>query len=446
MRRIVPAALLLLLLISCKMGSDILATTNAGDITRSEFEEWLQSRKISVEKVYDDRYAMSDYLKQLAIEKLTAHKGEVSGYANEKQYLTIEKAMYKNLLSSFYKESRWRELAFSEEAADISIIRIFYDPKEPHGDKETKRKLVMNILARLKAGEDFNILAGRYSEDAASRKSGRLGILPYSLMEDGLRTTVSTMGESGYTHIPVVIGNSFCLIKLHKKYVLNEKDLKNTVTDKNQYDRIVNYQREKYIDRLLADAGSRKDVISNIDRAQYVSQGEIIFSVNGENFTAGDLSDILNLFHSLKTGTAPANGFTLKEKKATAEKILSESIMALEGARMSLDKSPDFVRNWKYLKRATLSGAYKYSVLMNKVSVSYDEVLKEYRENRGAKYTKKKVKNGRELKIPLNFAEVKDSIKKEISRERLLSLKKSWDEETLEQGAFSIRDRRFLVE
>lgn len=436
----------MLLLLSCKMGGDVIATTTAGDITRTEFEEWLQSRKIAVERVYDDSYSMSDYLKQIAVEKLTAKKGEDAGYSNDKKYLIIEKTLYKNLLSTFYQERRSAELTFSEEAADISIIRVFYKADGSNTGKVEKRKVVLSILERLKSGTDFNILASRYSEDAASKKNGRIGIVPFSLMENGLSSAVSVLKESQYTLNPVELGNSFALVKLHKRYSINEKNLKDAVTDKNNRDRILHYQREKFIDTVVNELRSGKDIVSYIDRSQFTDEKGVLFSINGESFTSGELDVILNLFYTLKNGVAPADGFPLKEKRLTSGKIFNERLMALDAERIAIDKNPEFIRNWFYLKRATLSGAYKYSVLTTGISVGENEIRQEYNSNLEGRYSKKITKNGREVVIPLQFAGVRDQIKKNISRDKLKSLKKKWDSEILKEGAFNIKDRLFSVQ
>jgi parvulin-like peptidyl-prolyl isomerase len=438
-----------LFLLSCQKNSDLFAEFNNGIITRSEFNDWLQSRNIPVKSVYEDRYAVSDYLRQIAVEKLTAARAEKAGFEAEKSYKIIENTLYKNLLATYFENKVKSELNFVEKAADISLIRIFLKQnfgKKNSAEEENKKRIIYNILSELKSGKDFNDLAGKYSEDAASQKKGSLGIVPENVMEDGIRNAISTLDVNEYTKEPVIVGNSLCLIKLHQRYNLTEKNIKAIVKDKENVQRIIDYYTNKVLNETLNKILKEREIVSNIDNALFNNRNGIIFSIDGEKFFTSDLDEILKLFYSLKYGVPADNGFSLNEKKLTSKRIFKESIFASEAKKMFIDDYPDFKRDWQYLKRATLAGSYKYSILLKNDLVTNKEVRDEYFQNKTLKYfITKKIKTNKEIKEYLTFEQARIPITKQLSREKLKSLKKNWDSEILNANSFKIVNKDFLV-
>jgi len=439
-----------LLFFSCKSGSDVFATIDSGNITRSEFNDWLESRSISVDSIYKDRYAVSDYLRQIAVEKLTTDKAETSGYKNESEYLMIEKVLQKNLLATFLTEKKRREIVFNEKAADLSIIRIFLKKgvlgeTRKHNEVENKQRVMANVLYGLNKGKDFNDLAGVYSEDAASRKKGHLGIIPESIMDNSIKNAIIHLKEGDYTKEPVIIGESLCLLKLHKRYELTYHNIKKIVTDKENAEKIIDFYNKKALDEIFNRVLAEKNVVSNISKISYYNKEEIIFSIDGENFTVHNLEIILNLFYALKNGMPPVDKFSLKEKKITSEKIFNEWILASEAAENFIDKEVIFQRNWFYLRRATLAGAFKYKSLIKNSMVTDEDVWNEYNRNRISKYYNIKKRYNKNVKVFLTFKEVKTLIRNQLSHGKLKSLKQKWDSDIIREGNFRIINKDYLV-
>jgi len=441
--------ILVILSLSCSSSNDVLATFNGGSITRGELGLWLESRKISSEKVYKDKYAVSDYLKQLAVEKMTAAQAEKKYFNEEKKYKIIENTLYNNFLSAFFIEQKSSDVTFNEKGADLSIIRIFLkkESKQNKIDEEKEKRTIINqILSELRAGKDFNELAGRYSEDEASSRKGRLGIIPESLIEDSVKNSISSLKDNQYTENPVYIGSSLCLIKLHKRYDLNEKNINSTVADKENADRIVDFFKKQFLDNLRNEILKQRKIVSNIDSISYNNPDSVIFSIDVESFTVGELNVILDLFYSLKYGSSPLEDFSLKEKRLTSEKILIERIFASEAEKNYFNKNEKFRTNWFYLRRAALAGSFKYSVLLKDSIISDKEILEEYTLNKSKKYFKIKKNKKEEVKIFLSYSEAFKIIKSQLSREKLKALKKNWDNKIMKDGNFLIVNKSFLVD
>lgn len=449
MERVVKILLFAILIFySCSRGGDIFAVINGENITRQEFNDWLESRDIPVKSVYKDKYTMNDYLKQIAVEKVTVSRAEGSGYNRDKIYKTVENTLYKNLLSTFYSGKIREEVTFNENAVDISIIRLIInkDVKNHHNEEENKRIVLNNIINELKAGKDFNDLAAKYSEDAAAKKKGHLGIVPEFVLEDNIKSVLSSIKENEYTLEPVISGKSLCLIKLHRRYMLNEKNIFDIVKEKTNADRIIDFYKNRSLDQNYNDIVKESKAFSKIETAGFSRRDEVIFSINGDSFTSGELDDILRLFRLLKFGVISTDNFSIQEKKITSEKIFRERLFASEAEKKSMDKDPEFMRNWFYLKRATLAGTYKYNLLQQKIKITKNDIWEEYVKNRNTKYYRIKKINNKEEKIPLPFLESEKMINNLLSREKLKSLKKEWDNGIIDEGNYKIVSKDFSID
>ncbi len=432
---------------SCKQNDDVFAIFNEGNITRLEFNDWLESRNILAESVFKDKYSMTDYLRQMAVEKLTAIKAEKEGYANDKSYKTVENTLYKNLLATYFTDNKSRDIIFNEKAADVSIIRVFLKQDisaEASKENENKKRIIYFLLEQLNSGKDFNDLAGKYSEDAASKKNGHLGIIPENAMEDIIKKAVNLLNENEYTKEPVAVGNSLCLIKLHKRYELTEKNIKEIVGKENS-DRIIDFYKNKNLDSIWEQILKKRNIKPTLDNVLYKKNKDIVFTVDGENFTAEQLEDILKLFYSLKYGMPSTEKFSQKEKQMTSERIFKERLFASEAEKIKMNENAEFKRNWYYLKRATLAGAYKYNILMNQLLIDKEDIMKEYLLNKTTRYYKVKKVNNIDKKVFLPYNDVRVEIKNQLSRAKLKSLKKKWDNDILNEGKFRILNKDFLV-
>jgi hypothetical protein len=444
MKKILVLILVILLQPACKSGDDRLATYTGGYITRTEFKEWLESRNMPVDLINRDKYAVSDYLCQIAVEKLTSDLAEKSLYNRGKLYLLIENTLYKNLLSTFYSGIVKDGITFNVTAVDISIIRLFTEKNGkpiPAGGKD-KYKIILQILSELKSGADFNVLAKKYSEDAASAKNGRLGFIPEELLEKEIASAVAYLEENEYTSEPVILKGSLCLIKLHSRQKITEKNIANVITEKKNIEIIFDYYKTRALNETYMKIAGEKNIILKTDKSSFMHNKEVLFTIAGETFTTGELADILKLFFILKNGYPPVDEFTFAEKKTTAEKIFRERIIALEAARQGIESDSKFRRNWAYLKRAALSGLYKYNVFMKDINLTEKDILQEYYLNKEKKYYKIEKQNNKEKKIYLSYNEAKNKITTLLAKEKIKSLKKKWDKDILEENNYKLNMKK----
>jgi peptidyl-prolyl cis-trans isomerase SurA len=106
------------------------------------------------------------------------------------------------------------ESAIAEES--FRIRQIFMKiPKDEQGMKPVEEKAAM-IMERLRAGEDFSLLAKEYSEDASAKLGGDLGSVKKNLMAKEFIEVLSSM-KAGDVSRPFWTGTGLHIIKLEEK-------------------------------------------------------------------------------------------------------------------------------------------------------------------------------------------------------------------------------------
>jgi len=104
--------------------------------------------------------------------------------------------------------------AIDEES--FRIKQIFMKiPKDEYGRKSAEEKAAV-IMERLRAGEDFSLLAKEYSEDASAKLGGELGSVKKGQMAKEFIDVLSTM-KSGDVSSPFWTGKGLHIIKLEEK-------------------------------------------------------------------------------------------------------------------------------------------------------------------------------------------------------------------------------------
>ena len=141
----------------------------------------------------------------------------------------------------------------------------------------------------------------------------------------------------------------------------------------------------------------------------------------------------------------PFENFSLKEKKVTSEKIFKERLFASSARDNHIDEDVKFKRNWFYLRRATLAGAFKYSILIKNSTVTEKDIRDEYLKNKSSKYYRVIKKEGKNKVVYFTFGQVKYLIRNQLCSEKLKSLKKTWDNDILIEGNYKIINKDFLV-
>ena len=104
---------------------------------------------------------------------------------------------------------------FSDGEA-FRLRQIFFRKPQNDADKKIVEDKAYSVIQKLKAGEDFSVLAKEYSEDPSGKMGGDIGIIKKSLMAKEFIEVLYTM-KAGDFSIPFWTEKGLHIIKLEEK-------------------------------------------------------------------------------------------------------------------------------------------------------------------------------------------------------------------------------------
>ncbi len=434
-----------LMVLSCKSDSDVLAVAGSDQITRGEFRKWLQSRHLPIDSIMKSKGSQKSYLKSMAIEKLTYEKYLGSSRKDDPELMLLENVIYKNFLSSFYIRKLREKIEFTETCDDISIIKLPFENnvKSNKNEKVTKvqdsRKIMLEvILPRLAKGESFEKLAKEFSVDFSKKNGGHIGYISGKMMGEEVFSVVSGLKTGEYSSRPVKIRNGLYLIKVNKRTEISNSNIDKVVADVRNRNSLKNYLINRKVNEYIASLEKKFTVVAKFENSGYSKDGEVLFKINDEVFKNSDLKSIVAMFYKLRFGYVPKNDVEKRKKIATVKRIFSERLLCADAVAQGVDKAVDFIKDWESVKTSAISGAYKFSELSSGVTVTQKEILDEYKANVLKKNSgKKPVKT-----VQLPFSKVKESIKNRLFSRKIANLKRKWDNDMLQNAKFRIAESK----
>ena len=91
----------ILLVTSCKRDSDVLATYKGGEITRGEFHEWVEGRRLKLDTVLKKKTQQKSKLRQQVLDLLTAEEAKKAGYDKTEDYQFLIKLVRRNFIQNY---------------------------------------------------------------------------------------------------------------------------------------------------------------------------------------------------------------------------------------------------------------------------------------------------------------------------------------------------------
>lgn len=188
-----------------------------GGFTEEEFKKRLDERKMSGEDL------KADIRKKLSIEKLITK--EITSKINITDKDVSD--FYASNKQNFNLAEPQVHLAqiLTTPAADANVRNLKNDKAQ--NDDQAKRK-IQQIADRIRAGEDFSMLAQNYSEDpGSSANGGDLGFVSETALEKAnvaLRRMVSEM-QPGQVSPVINTGEGYRILKLLSKEPAGQREL-----------------------------------------------------------------------------------------------------------------------------------------------------------------------------------------------------------------------------
>ena len=207
---------------------------------RRQILEILINEKITQEKIKEIGIAVTEKRVEAAIERIKQNNHwtqedllarlKEDGISYETYYDRMKRNLERMELIEFEVKSKIiiREEMIAQyyeahkadfaSAGRVHLAGIFLLTRTPE-DRAAMRRLEQQgkeILARLKAGEDFGELAGRYSQGPGAGEGGDLGVFKTNQLDPELRTVLQAIPEGGNSDL-IVRPNGIQIIKVIQK-------------------------------------------------------------------------------------------------------------------------------------------------------------------------------------------------------------------------------------
>ncbi len=353
----------LMIISGCRSDSDVIAEMKSGVITRLEFNQWLKSRGVNPDSLNGNTGELEKYLRQLGIEKLAVEEAITDRFDRTTFYKTVNRAVYSNYLASYYISEIKKNIKFNERSAELNLIRLYLPAKEKgvsfNEVRNDKLTLAKYIISQYRCGESFEELAKRYSEDI----KGSSGVFPVVTMEKEFFEKIKYLQKGECSDNPIVFDDSILIVKLVRWLNINNENAEKMISDKDRYEKFIEQISEDAVEYIISEKGSNLVVNSNVDKTRLTGRNQIIFSIDGDSFTSGDMVDLIELFLFLKTESGEDITNNNIDKKNLTLTMYRESLLSHIAEKEGLGRNDDFLKKWGYIKRSILAGAYKYKLL-----------------------------------------------------------------------------------
>lgn len=262
MKKITAAAITatsLLVLSACNGGdSEVIAQSNAGNVTKEEFYSNLKSAAGSQiltmmvqEKVLDDKYDVTDKEIDAKLEEYRAQMGA--------QLETIIQQQGEDYIK---KQIKFELLATKAAEDQVKVtddeVKKYYDSLEgqiraSHILVEDEKK-AKEVEQKLKDGEKFEDLAKEYSTDGTAQKGGDLGFFPKEGQMDKTFSDAAYKLKVGEVSAPVKTQFGYHIIKKTEERG-NYEDMKDELTKDVKEQKVMDQATvQEIVNKMVQDA------------------------------------------------------------------------------------------------------------------------------------------------------------------------------------------------
>lgn len=174
--------------------------------------------RIKANKAFEKEYSFTiNDLRSVQIQNYTVQKYWTQEITEEDA--NVDTYYAKN--PEWYKEDTQMR-AELEEAVWARHILISVAESATQEEKDAAKKKAEDLIARLKAGEDFVTLVKANSEDTGSNTRGGDYLFGKGRMHEPFETAVFALSPGQFTEAPVLTESGYHIIKLEEKYAKDE--------------------------------------------------------------------------------------------------------------------------------------------------------------------------------------------------------------------------------
>lgn len=437
---------------ACKMSGDVLATYDGGRITRGEFYEWLEARKMAKDAIIKKKSEQKNHLERFATEKLVVQEARKAGFDKKEDFQFLTNLATRGFYAQYLGKQISSEGKFSEDAAKASIIKLTV--KNYKIDKNNRQKLsdaeleaafrekmekARGIIGELDKGAKFDDLAKKHSDDFSKRKGGDIGYIIQGMRGEEFSKAVFAVKEGEYTKEPVKVGNAVYIIKVEDREKVTEDNIEDVIEDKNQQAGLKRRLMYNSSVRLQDSLMKAKDVVSNIDTASFFDPNALIYKVGPSEFKVADLNRLVDFIMGKRRKMGrPDMPVDEKMKRELSKRFLREEVLKREAIKRGLDKDEKFKTELKYFIDYNLAGTYESEAVLTNITVTPQDIRDYYTKNLDRMYTRNVNEGGKNVKKVIPFEEARQNIERRMHDIKRSEKRKAWVAELLGKNKFKI--------
>ena len=438
----------------CKRSGDVMATFASGKITRGEFYDWMDARRMAKDAVLKNKAMQKSELEKFAIEKLSVREAKKAGFDKSDEFQFLKSHAVRSFYAQFLAKAISAEGKFSEKAARAKIIKLTVKDYKIKDNKreslsEEERAQAMeeqydrakSIISQLDKGESFEEIAKKESDDFSKRKGGDIGYIVPGMRGEEFSKAVFSLKKGAYTKEPVKEMNSVYIIRVDDVVEVNENNIDSIIDDKNQQmslkRRLAYNATVKVQDELMKG----KDVVNNIEDVTLNNPGALIYRIGKKEFTVADLNKLVAFIEAKRKtlGRATMN-IDDKTKRELCKRILREEVLMREAIKRGYEKNDKFKKDLGIFMDFNLAGTYEAEKVLGTIAVSPQEVREYYEKNKEQLYSRTDHTKGKPEKTVVPFETVRQSIEYRLADMKKSEKRKAWADDLLKKENFKINE------
>ncbi len=448
---------IIVLSLGCKGKNDVLVSYKGGEITRKEFYDWIDIRKFPRDSILKNKQQQRNRLKQLAMTEIAVLEAKSEGYDQTDTFQFINRLARRDFTAGFYSKQVRENITFEDDIVRVSMIRLLV--RNYRIDNNKRRQLTeaeleqefrkrgdeaRGYIGELNNGASFEDMAKKVSDDYSKKNGGDIGYITRGMRGEDFSDAVFALKEGEYTRQPVRQGNSVFILKAAERATVNDKNIDNVIKDESKRNGIERRLMMDSLKKFTEDLKSREGVVFNQDNAASANPNAVIFNIDDMVFTVKDLNEIIDFIHSRRKGMGPkGNVFNAKIKKDLADKIFMSELLRKEAVQKGIDKEPDFQKEWEHYINYTLSESFMNDAVLSDISVSPQEVLKYYNDNKDTLYTSRQNRGkGQIVTKTVPFAKVKDRIEQMLMNTKVRDARTEWTDRMIKKYDFVLHESK----
>ncbi len=448
-------AVLILAVPACKRKGDVLATFKDGNITRGQFYEWLEGRRLTLEPILKKKPQQQSKLQQMAIDRLTAIEAKKAGFDKKEDFTYYYDLVKRNQYANYLQKKLRDKSSFKAEIVKASIIKLLVKDYKIENNKRmqlsdadvqkaTQEQVdkAKSIIKELSGGKSFDGLAKKYSDDFSKKTGGDIGWISKGMRGPEFSDAAFKLKEDEYSKEPVVIRNAVYIIKVDEHEEVTNDNIESIVDDKNQAQRLQRRLSVDYIQDFEKKLTEAKDVEKNLDRISG-DPNTVIFKIAEKEFKIADLNKLIDFLHKMRQGNPGPNvKFDDKIKMNMVERIFREELIYREAVKQKIDQDEQFKKEWNAQHELLLSMTYKNNEILNDIKVTQQEVIDEYNQNKDRSYTRREKNGNQTINRVMPLAEVKERIEYMLINKKRSQKRRDWENELLKNYNFKIDEKK----